>query len=257
MTDIATRPGNAIVTGAASGLGRAVSRLLVSRGWQVGGIDIQSCPDLGLAVLADVSDPESADEAVTTLASELGVLDSLAHCAGVFPAPMVPLHMTSNAEWDSALQVNLNGSFYIARSCLRYMHDRGGGSIVLTSSVSADAPQPGSAGYSVSKAGVLALTRAIALEYAASGIRCNAVLPGYMRTAMNEKLLAREDRLQVVENSIPMHRVADPDEVAEVVAFLMSAASGYVTGEGVTADGGAALTAFVHAGDTERLWRHR
>ena len=226
----------------------------MSSGWQVGGIDVQPCPDLEYAVITDVSDPRAVEQAVATLVGALGGLDSVAHCAGVFRNLLIPVHMTSDDDWNRPLQVNLNGSFHIARACLPYLRN-GGGSIVLTSSVAAHAPQPGGAAYSASKAGVLALARAIALEYARDKIRCNAVLPGYMRSAMTEKLLAREDLRADLESGIPLNRIAEPGEVAELIAFLMSDVSGYLTGEAVTIDGGAKLTAFVGRTDVDRMWR--
>jgi NAD(P)-dependent dehydrogenase (short-subunit alcohol dehydrogenase family) len=103
---------------------------------------------------------------------------------------------------------------------------------------------------------VSALARVIALEYAGHGIRCNSVLPGYMRTPMTEAVLSREHLRERIETNIPMARVADPDEVASVIAFLLSRAASYLTGQEIVVDGGSSLTSFVDSTDVPRLWRN-
>lgn len=255
MIGISHDPGVAVVTGAASGLGKALTALLTDTGWRVAGIDRAPCPDLEHSAVVDVTDADAVADAVAGFARSLGELSALAVCAGVFENSLVPAHALPLDLWTRTLAVNAGGAFHAARAVLPHLMDRGGGSIVFTGSVAAQHPQPGGSVYSASKAAVAALSRVIALEYADHGIRSNAVLPGYMRTAMTEQVLARDALREQIERHIPMRRVAAPGEVAATIAYLLSPASGYVTGQEFVVDGGSTLTAFVDPDDVPRMWR--
>jgi glucose 1-dehydrogenase len=126
--------------------------------------------------------------------------------------------------------------------------------VVLVASVSAKHPQFGGGAYSASKAGVAALARSIALEYAHFGIRSCSVSPGYMETAMTSLLLQRADLRARIEDNIPLGRIASPVEAADVIAFLLSPAAMYITGQDVVVDGGQELTAYVREGDVAKMW---
>jgi NAD(P)-dependent dehydrogenase (short-subunit alcohol dehydrogenase family) len=254
MIVIPQAPRTALVTGAASGLGAAVCARLQDDGWQVAGLDRVPCPGLEHAAVADVTSAGELHDAVDGLVSALGGLGAVAACAGVFRNTLAPVHLLPPADWDSTVGVNLTGSFHLLQAVLPHLL-AAGGSIVLTASVAAHYPQPGGAAYGASKAGLTALARAVALEYAGHGVRCNSVLPGYMRTAMTQALLRRDDLRARIEAAIPAGRVAAPAEVADVIAFLLGGQAGYVTGQEIVIDGGASLTSFTDQRDVPRMWR--
>jgi meso-butanediol dehydrogenase/(S,S)-butanediol dehydrogenase/diacetyl reductase len=242
------------VTGAASGLGAALSEHLLADGWLVAGIDRVPCPQLEHSAVADVTDPRQLRAAVDELAGQLGGLGAAASCAGVFRNALAPVHLLPADDWDTTLAVNLTGSFHLMQAVLPHLTGAGG-SVVLTASVAARYPQPGGAAYSASKAGVTALARSVALEYAGHGIRCNSVMPGYMETAMTAALLSRADLRAAIEAGIPAGRVAPPGEAAAAIAFLLGPEASYVTGQEFVIDGGASLTAFTQPQDVLRMWR--
>lgn len=246
----------AIVTGAASGLGAAVTTVLQAGGWQVAGLDL-SASDANLSLEVDVTDDAAVREAVAEIVERFGRLDGLAHCAGVFRNTLTPVHELDDSAWHNTISVNLTGSFNVARAALPALVD-GNGTLVLVASTAARHPQPGGAAYAASKAGVRALAQAIALEYAPLGVRACSVSPGYMDTGMTAKVLSRDDIRSAIEASIPVGHIADPSEVAEVVAFVLGDGSRFLTGQDVMVDGGGALMAYVAPGDVANMWtRHR
>lgn len=256
MTSDGTPHRTAIVTGAASGLGRAVAATLRDDGWHVAGLDLVVPSDVEVPITVDVSDPDAISTAVTEAVDRLGRLDAVAHCAGVFRNTLAPVHELDDATWGSTINVNLNGSFHVARATLPHLVANRG-SIVLVASTAARHPQPGGAAYAASKAGVRALAVSIALEYAPLGVRCCSVSPGYMETGMTEKVLSREAIRADIEASLPLGRVADPAEVADVVTFLLGHGARFLVGQDVTVDGGGALTAYASPKDVERMWERR
>jgi NAD(P)-dependent dehydrogenase (short-subunit alcohol dehydrogenase family) len=241
-----------LVTGAASGLGRAVSELLTASGAVVATLDRAetqgACP-----LRTDVTDAESVASAVAEVVDRFGRLDGVAHCAGVFNNTLDPVHRLSAEAWAGTLDVNLNGSFHVAQASLPHLMESRG-RIVFVGSVAGRFPQPGGAAYSASKAAVAALARSIALEYAPHGVTSNCVMPGYMDTGMTAFLSDRPALRERIVERIPLERFADPDEVARVVCALLTDTSSYLTGQEIVVDGGSSLTAFVGTRDVARMW---
>lgn len=236
----------AVVTGAASGIGAATVRLLAERGARVvaadrnpDGLDALALDATNIiTIVVDVTRPEQVAGMVQRAVDGVGQLDIAVNCAGVNAGERgVRLHQLSDEAWTTTLGVNLDGVFFCMRAELDAMcRGRRGGSIVNVASVMATVGTDGAAAYVASKHGVPGLTRAAALEYAADGIRVNAVTPGFVDTPMiSERTRAR---LPDVRAAHPLGRIATPEEVAEVIAFLASDGSSFVTGAAYTVDGG-------------------
>jgi NAD(P)-dependent dehydrogenase (short-subunit alcohol dehydrogenase family) len=245
----------AIVTGAASGLGRACVELLRAQSYAVAALDVRAA---GLEAdhvgACDVADIDAVADAVGEALGTLGGLDAAVHCAGVFPEQAVPLHAVSPSTWERTIAVNLTGAFAVARAVLPALAQTRG-ALVLTASVAAEQPQPGAGVYAASKAGVAALARATAIEYAHLGVRVNSVSPGWMDTAMSAPVLERDALRERIERAIPAGRVAAPQEVAAAIGWLLSQDSAYVTGQDIVVDGGLAVSAYVGEGDVAATWR--
>lgn len=238
----------AFVTGAASGIGACTSRLLATRGARVvlADIDVDAASRVAaeieqaggraLAVRIDVGDPASVEQAMAS-ATQGGAedLDLAVNAAGV-TGPLVPCADYAIAEWHRVIGVNLTGTFLCLRAQIASMLRKGGGAIVNVSSILGSHALPGSAAYAASKHGVEGLTKAAALDCAKQRIRVNAVAPGYVDTAMiagakpgvRDKIVAMH----------PVGRIAQPEELAAVIAFLLSTDASFVTGSIHLADGG-------------------
>ena len=227
----------AIVTGAASGIGRATAALLLAEGAAVLAVDVQPGAPEGCAVLlADVTDEAAAEQAVASL----GQVDVLVTAAGISRGK--PAGETVLADWNAVMATNVTGTFVWIRACLGPMVRAGRGSIVTIASQLARAGGRNNAAYITSKGAVVALTRTVALDYATAGIRCNAVLPGAIDTPLLARSMARAaDPAAARAASLarhPMGRFGRPEEVAHSVLHLASDESGFVTGIELPVDGG-------------------
>ena len=244
----------AVVTGAASGLGAATALLLRERGWSVAAMDRAPQPDDQESYVVDVSDPASIKAGVDAALASYGRIDAVAHCAGVFRNAMAPLHLLDDEVWHETIGVNLTGGYLVAKAVLPALLESRG-ALTFVSSISATFTQPGGTAYAASKAGLVGLSNAIAVEYGTQGVRCNSVLPGYMATPMTGPLLDRPHLREAIEQEIPLGRVAEPREVAQVVAFTISEEASYMSGHAVAVDGAAHLTSMTSRRDNDRLWR--
>lgn len=238
------------MTGAACGLGRAISRGFWTAGSNVLGVDRDR---EGLSALIDEFGDgrfeaaevdltaENAGQALIEAAtSKYGSVDILVNCAGVFPS--TPALDISRKEWRDVLGLNLDSCFFCSQALAQYLvaEDRSG-SIVNVASAAGIAARPGVAHYSASKAGLMMLTKALALEWAEHGIRVNAVAPGVVETAGVTSRLTTEEAVQEHEKKIariPLGRPAEIQEVVETVTFIASDRSSFVTGHTLVVDGG-------------------
>ncbi|MFE9423309.1 SDR family NAD(P)-dependent oxidoreductase [Kitasatospora sp. NPDC006697] len=234
----------ALVTGAGSGIGEATVRLFAERGHRVVAVDVD---EQGLAALAeldgvvtvvgDVAREETNAEAVQRAIAEFGRLDTAVLNAGIGGAG--PLEAAGSIErLDRLYAVNVRGTALGIRAAVPALRAAGGGAIVATSSVSGLRGDPGTWGYNATKAAVINLVRAAAIDYAAQNIRVNAIAPGGTVTGMTAGQVADPAFSRFITSRIPAQRWADPREQAEVVWFLASPAASYVTGVTVPVDGG-------------------
>ena len=236
----------AVVTGGASGIGRATCRRMTEEGARVAVLDVEGdaaeavAKEIGgVAYAVDVGDPDGLKAAVDEAAREFGGLSVMYNNAGT--AAFNRMHEYDPAEWERVLRVNLTGVWAGFRAAVPHLLAGGGGSIVSTASISGTRPAAGEGPYAASKAAVAALTASAALEYGPA-IRVNAVSPGMIRTTMTapwfEFMPDQEDRF---EKGTPVARVGEPEDVADVVVFLCSDLARFVTGQNIVVDGGLTL----------------
>ncbi len=242
----------AIITGAASprGLGKATAMLFARHGAQVAITDLD--PDEAAEAVADlpgsghhsrvcdVTDKDACDIAVRELIEEMGQVDILVNNAGI-TQPLKIMDI-GPAHYDAVLDVNLRGTLYMSQAVIPHMRERGTGSIINMSSVSAQRGGGifGGPHYSAAKAGILGLTKAMARELAPAGVRSNAICPGFIATDITAGKLTDEMRAQVLAG-IPMGRAGTADDVAGCCLFLASDLSAYVTGSEVDVNGGSLI----------------
>jgi 3-oxoacyl-[acyl-carrier protein] reductase len=221
----------ALVTGAGRGIGRRIAELLRDLGATVAAADLDA-PGLDgiLGVSMDVTDEEGVDAGFSEIERELGAVQILVLNAGILC--LEKLEETTLASWRSTLDVNLTGAFLVARRALAGMREREYGRIVaIGSSAGKSGGSTPAAAYAASKAGIMALAKSIAVEYAAAGITANALAPALIETEMMQGIAQFAER-------IPVGRVGTPDDVAWAAAFLCSAQAGYITAEIVDVNGG-------------------
>jgi glucose 1-dehydrogenase len=254
----------ALVTGGSSGIGQAIAIRLGEEGVDVAvnyvgrpegaeatrdaiehGVDIcmkqmSAAGTRPILVEADVSDADSVTSMFDRVVSEYGRLDFLINNAGIQIAE--DTESLPVASFDKVLAVNLRGAFLCAQQAVRHLLERGGpGVIVNVSSVHQVIPKPRFVGYSVSKGGMQNLTRTLALEYAARGVRVNGIGPGATVTPINRSWIDDPVKRKAVESHIPMRRAGDAEEMAAVAAFLCSDEAAYITGQTIFVDGGLTL----------------
>ncbi|MXZ74714.1 MAG: SDR family oxidoreductase [Gemmatimonadetes bacterium] len=248
----------AVVTGAAQGLGLGISERLARNGATVVMADLQRekveeeagrlrKSDLqALPAYVDVSDSNSVDRLFMEVAEAHSRLDILVNNAGVGQKVALVVEL-DDEEWDRVLRVTLTGTFYCCRAAGRIMEGQESGAIVNISSINGQNPAALVAAYNAAKEGVISLTRTLALELAAYGVRVNAVCPGPVYTAFNRFNMAQrsktlglseEELIERIRSAIPLGRWGEPEDIANGVAFLCSPAAGWITGEVLRVSGG-------------------
>ena len=248
-----------LVTGGGDGIGRAVAIRFAAEGAAVAVLDVDADAAErtatlvgGTAVVADVADPAAVTAAVDRAAAELGGLSALVANAGL--GVSVPIDRMSDDAFARIIAVNLGGTFASVRAALPHLrHAKGGGSIVTMSGTTGTRPARGEGVYGGAKAAIEAITKDVALSYAPA-VRANCVAPGFVATRLTAPLLDHPTAREHVESRIPAGRVAQPDEVACVMAFLCSRYASYVTGRTIVVDGGALLPS--HQSDELLKARH-
>jgi NAD(P)-dependent dehydrogenase (short-subunit alcohol dehydrogenase family) len=239
-----------LITGAAGGIGKATVKVFADAGWLVIGVDRkpkhEHFPEDGIYIQADISLPEEIEKIYQKVSDFTDSLDAVVHNAGVQIAK--PLIETSAEEWDLVMASNLRSVFLGAKLAYPLLKARGGGAIVNVSSVHAVATSADIAAYAASKGGILALTRAMAIEFAKDNIRVNAILPGAVDTEMLRAGLNRGhagdgdliDRLENLANKTVNGRIGQPEEIARSIYFLAdNTQSSFMTGQALIVDGGA------------------
>ncbi|OPY02912.1 MAG: 3-oxoacyl-(acyl-carrier-protein) reductase FabG [Syntrophorhabdus sp. PtaB.Bin047] len=232
-----------IITGAAQGIGRAIAELVADKGGDVAIFDVIDGSGVCDTIRSkgrrcelytvDVSDSQTVQAAVDQVVKDLGKIDNLVNNAGI-TADKLLLRM-KDEDWDRVMAVNLRSVFNCTKAVVRHML-RSGGSIVNISSIAGVMGNAGQANYAASKAGIIGFTKSVAREYAERSIRVNAVAPGFIRTKMTDAL--DEKAKESMHAAIPLKRLGEPEDVANVVYFLLSKYGSYVTGEVINVNGG-------------------
>jgi NAD(P)-dependent dehydrogenase (short-subunit alcohol dehydrogenase family) len=240
----------ALITGASTGIGRATAAAFAREGAKLVLADVNA--DVGEAfaeqlraggsevvfVRTDVSRAADCEAMVARAMEVFGRLDIAFNNAGISDAPPTATPNYALDAWERIIAVNLSGVFYCMKYEIAALLKSGGGAIVNTSSVAGQIAFPGTAGYTASKHGVVGLTKVVANEYAAQGIRCNAIAPGMIETPMMDAALASEAVRAALLPAIPAKRFGQPEEIAESVVWLCSPEASYINGAYLPVDGG-------------------
>jgi 2-hydroxycyclohexanecarboxyl-CoA dehydrogenase len=238
----------ALVTGAATGIGAAISRRLARDGIAIGVLDIlidgatQVANEIvaaggkALPLQASITDREQVNAAVNKLRETFGPVTILVNNAGITGS--VPFEELTDAQWDRMMEINLKGPFIVTQTVLPDMKAAGWGRIVNISSSSAQSGAPRMAHYSASKGAIIALTKTLAREFGHLGITCNNIPPRFiMNTVMAEKALSQSNK-QLQIDAGPIRRQGEPEDIAGACAWLVSDETGYVTGQTIGVNGG-------------------
>ena len=239
----------AIVTGGSKGIGREIALVFAEAGADVvvssRGLDsslenvaeeIRTLGRRSLAVPADIRKKSDVERLVQMTLDEFGVIDILVNNAGILlVAPFVD---HSEEDWDRIMDTNLKGYYLCSQAVVKRMMAQKQGNIINMASIRSIGASRGRVGYCVSKAGVVMLTRVMALEFASSNIRVNAIAPGWIKTQLNKHLWEKPDIIKQIKREVPLGYMAEPSVVAATALFLASDASSYITGHTLVVDGG-------------------
>ncbi len=236
----------AVVTGGSRGIGKAIALKLANNGAKVAIFatreseavnqtlsELNAIGNEAMFVPFDVSNFEQVKSSIDSVIEQFGKIDILVNNAGITKDKL--LIQMSEEDFDDVISVNLKGTYNTVKACIRPFIRNKYGKIINISSVVGLMGNPGQVNYAASKAGIVGLTKSLAKEYAAKGINCNAIAPGFIATDMTEDLLDKQEGLI---NMIPMKKVGNPEDIANLALFLASDMSAYITGEVIKVDGG-------------------
>ncbi len=222
-----------LVTGAASGIGKATATRIAEEGGTVVTLDVAD----GVDIKCDISDEQQVNDAIASIIAKHDRLDVLCNVAGILRS--VHTHELKLENWDKIIRVNLTGTFLVCKAAIPHLL-KTKGNIVNTSSTSALGSHPWMAAYAASKGGILSMTRVIAIEYAKQGLRANCVCPGGINTPLHGQFrMPKGVDLELLRGAMPLVPQVGPEYAASVIAFLASDDAKYMNGAEIRADGGA------------------